>query len=246
MPTIDIAKHAGGAPYKPTDTTNSVGIGYDSTEGTIKVNDNGTVVEMVSLESAQTLANKTLTSPVINSPVTTANVGAKNGATVSVVELGDGIMHQTVFTLTALPLTLADVTVGAGVKIYDFPEGVITIMGASGSVAETTTSALASTLNASVTYNWGVGTVTQANGTLATTEQDIVPTTNGTASATINVAGAASPAARTAAPAQFNGNTTPIDAYFNVGIAGATDIDGDATVTFTGTITITWMFNGNA
>jgi hypothetical protein len=189
----------------------------------------------------------TLTTPVITDPTmtTATHIGAKSGSTVSVVEKGNDVMHQTVFTLTALPLTLADATQGAGVKIYDFPEGVITILGASGSVAETTTSTLASTLNTGVTYNWGVGTTTQASATLATTEQDILPVTNGTASATINVAAAASTAVRTAAPANFDGHTTAKSAFFNVGVAGATDIDGDATTTWTGTITVTWLFNGD-
>jgi hypothetical protein len=176
---------------------------------------------------------------------TGVNNGAKAGATVSVTEYGNGILHQTEFVLTALPLTLADATVGAGVKIYDFPEGVITILGAKGSVAETTTSVLASTLNAGVTYNWGVGTTTQASATLATTEQDIIPVTNGTASATINVAGAASKAVRTAAPVQFDGSATAKDAFFNVAIALNTDIDADATTTWTGTLTITWLFHGD-
>lgn len=209
---------------------------------------NGSVV---GTSATQTLTNKTLTTgttltaPVLNAPVTTTNIGAKNGATVTVVEKGEGIIHQTVFTLTALPLTLADLTVGAGVKIYDFPEGQITILGASASVAETTTSVLADTLNTGVTYNWGVGTTTQASATLATTEQDIVPVTNGTASSTINVAGAASGAVRAAAPVNFDGTGTAKDAFFNVAIATATDIDADATTTWTGTITITWMFNGD-
>lgn len=179
---------------------------------------------------------------------TALNIGASNGATVSAAEYGfGGFLHQTVLTLTALPLTLADSdgANGAGVKIYDFPAGQITILGATGSVAETTTSTLASTLNASKTYNWGVGTTTQASATLATTEQDIIPTTNGTSSATINVAGAASGGVRTAAPAQFDGTATAIDAYFNVGIAADADIDGAATTTWTGTITITWLFNGD-
>ena len=182
----------------------------------------------------------------LRDPATTAtNVGAKNGATVSVVEYGNGLFHQTVFTLTALPLTLRDTEQGQGVKIYDFPEGGITILGASGSVAETTTSILADTLNTGVTYNWGVGTTTQANGALATTEQDILPTTNGTASATINVAGAVSRSGRTADAANFNGTGTPIDAFFNVGLATADDIDANATTTYTGTLTITWLFNGD-
>lgn len=175
-------------------------------------------------------------------PTTTRNTGTTNGATVSAVEYGDGITHQTVITLAATPLTLRDVEQGQGVKIYDFPAGGITILGATGTVRETTTSALATTLNAGVTYNWGIGTTTQANGTLATTEQDIIPSTNGTASATIDVEAAASNGARIADAANFNGTSTAIDAFFNVGIATATDIDGDATTTWNGTINITWLF----
>jgi len=178
-------------------------------------------------------------------PITSRNVGTVNGATVTVIEYGNGIIHQSVFTLAATPLTLRNAEQGLGVKIYDFPEGQITILGATGTVRETTTSILADTLNTGVTYNWGVGTVTQANGALATTEQNIIATTNGTASATINVEAAASNSAQTTAPANFNGNTTAIDAFFNVGIATADDIDGDATTTWNGTVTITWLFNGN-
>jgi hypothetical protein len=177
--------------------------------------------------------------------LTTRNVGTVTGTGISVVERGDGILHQSVFTFSSFALTLLDVDVGEGVKFYDFPVGQITILGSSGSVAETTTSALATTLNASVTYNWGVGTTTQASGTLATTEQNIINSTNGTASATINTAGAASSSSQTIAALVLNGKSTAVDAFFNVGIAVATDIDGDATTTWTGTITITWLLNDN-
>jgi len=171
---------------------------------------------------------------------------ASNGGTVTVVEDRVlGVLFKTVFTLTAMPLTLTDAAAGGGTKIYDFPEGAINILGAAGSVALKTTSTLASTLNAGATYNWGVGTTTQANGTLATTEQDILPTTNGTASATINVAGATSNGARVTTNAAFDGTGTAKDAFFNVGIATGSDIDGDATVTVTGTITIFWMYFGD-
>jgi len=177
---------------------------------------------------------------------TALNVGALasvTGLTVSEKGLG-GFLHQTTFTLKDVPVTLLDAQNGKGTKFYDFPTGMVTILGSSGSVTEKTTSTLASTLNTGVTYNWGVGTATQANGTLATTEQDILPTTNGTASATINVAGAASVGSRTAAPAGFNGNSSAKSAYFNVGVATATDIDGDATTLWNGTITILWAFTG--
>lgn len=152
--------------------------------------------------------------------------------------------HRTLFIFTAMPLTLLDSQNGNGVQIYTFPLGGITIISAMGSVAETTTSTLASTLNASAVCNYGVGTTIQANGTLATTEQDLLTTTNVTASATINVAGAAAVGMRTAAPAGFNGNSAAKAAFFNVGVATATDIDGDATTLWTGSIVLKWLFVG--
>lgn len=184
---------------------------------------------------------------VLDANAVTNGAVANNGGTVTVVERGGiaGGVRQTTFTLVNLPLTLADATTGAGTKIYDFPEGVINILSAAGSITETTTSVLASTLNTGVTYNWGVGTVTQSNGTLATTEQDILPTTDGTASATINVAGAASSGARVLTGAYFDGTGTAKDAFLNIGVAGATDIDGDATVLINGTITIWWQLFGD-
>lgn len=177
----------------------------------------------------------------------TTNVGtvSSNTGTVTLVERGNGLVHQTIFTLTAMPLALADAAQGGGTKIYTFPEGAITVLGAVGSVAETTTSAILTTLNGGVTYNYGLGTVTQANGTLATTEQDILSTTNGVSSTVINVAAAAAVGVRTAAPANFDGHTTAKAAFFNCGIAAAGDIDGDATTTWTGTLTVTWMFCGD-
>ena len=175
---------------------------------------------------------------------TTEAVGAKNGSTVTATEYGIGPVHQTLLTLAATPLTMTDAAQGAGVKIYDFPEGRILVLGATGTMAFTTTSTLASTLNASVTANWGVGTVVQVNGTLATTEQNLIPTTNCTASATINVAGSTT-SAPLAVSAQFEGTTTPVDAYLNIGVATSTDIDGDATVTATGTVNLTWIKLGD-
>jgi hypothetical protein len=179
--------------------------------------------------------------------LTTKNIGASSAATVTALERGSAQVHQTVLTLAAFPITVVDANVGGGAQIYDFPEGRILVLGALASLAFTTTSVLASTLNASKTINYGVGTVvtaSQASGTLATTEQNIVPTTNATSSATINVAGAAANGALAAA-AQFDGTSTAVDAYLNVGVAGATDIDGDATVTVDGTIIITWVWLGD-
>ena len=174
-----------------------------------------------------------------------ANQGAKNGSTVAVQEYGNGVVNRTVFAFTATPITMADVTQGGGVKIYDFPAGRILIMGATGSIAVTTTSTLASTLNTGVTCNWGIGSVVQASATLATTEQNFLNVAAFTASATINVAGAAAPGSGIAVLTSLDGTSTAVDAYLNLAVAGATDIDGDATVTVTGTATLLWINLGD-
>lgn len=170
--------------------------------------------------------------------------GMPNGATVTAAETGVGTVHQTVLTLTATPVTMRDTEQGGGVKIYDFPEGRIAFLGAVASIAVTTTSVLADTLNAGVTCNYGVGSTTQASATLATTEQDIVQVAAFTSSATINVAGAVAKAA--GAATALDGTTTPIDAYLNLAVAGATDIDANATVTVSGTVTLNWINLGDA
>lgn len=160
---------------------------------------------------------------------------------VSVVENGDGTFHQSVFTLTALPITMRDTQQGGGVKIYDFPLGRIQRMGATGTIAVTTTSVLADTLNTGVTCNWGVGSTTQASATVATTEQDFVNVAAFTASATIAVAGASAAGVGAAVLASLDGTSTAVDAFLNLAVALNTDIDADATVTVTGTVKITWV-----
>lgn len=160
---------------------------------------------------------------------------------VTVAEYGDATFHQSVFTLTALPVTMRDTQQGGGVKIYDFPLGRIFRLGATGSIAVTTTSILADTLNTGVTCNWGVGSTTQASATLATTEQDFVNVQAFTASATIDVAGAVSTGVGPSVLASLDGSSTAVDAYLNLAVAGATDIDADASVTVSGTIKITWI-----
>jgi hypothetical protein len=165
---------------------------------------------------------------------------------VSVVENGDGTFIQSVFTVTALPITMRDTEQGGGAQIYNFPLGRITTLGATATIGVTTTSELSSTLNTGVTCNYGVGTVTQANATVATTEQDIVNVTAFTASATINVAGADAAGVGVGVLASLDGSSTAKDAFLNLAVAGATDIDADATVTVTGTVTISWINQTNS
>lgn len=159
---------------------------------------------------------------------------------VTATEKGNGFVNQTLLTLRALPITMRDTEQGGGAKIYTFPAGRIFRLGGVASIAVTTTSAVASTLNASKTCNWGVGSTTQANATVETTEQDLINVAAFTSSATINVASAAATGVGAAVLAALDGSSSPIDAYLNLAVAGATDIDGDATVTVTGSVLLTW------
>jgi hypothetical protein len=164
---------------------------------------------------------------------------------VSVEEKGDGVYIQSVFTITALPITMRDTEQGGGAQIYNFPLGRITTLGATATIAVTTTSTLASTLNAGSTCNYGVGTVTQSQDTVATTEQDIVNVAAFTSSATIDVAGADATGVGVGVLASLDGTSTAKDAFINLAVAEATDIDADATVTVTGTVTISWINQTN-
>lgn len=182
-------------------------------------------------------------------PVNSYNAGTVAAATVTAVETGAGNFHTTVLTLTGLAMAISDVHVGGGTKIYTFPEGNITVLNATASVTETTTSTIASTLKATKTLSVGVGSVqttTQDSGTLVTTEQDIVNAFSAVSSTTINTPGTGGTGKITATTLlRYDGTATPQAVYLNCGIPTATDIDADATSTWSGTVTITWVSGGD-
>lgn len=167
------------------------------------------------------------------------SVPAAVAQNVSARETGSATMRSTVLTLTRLPLTVRDTEQGGGVKIYTFPLGKLVRLGASATLSIATTSALASTLNSGVSCRAGVGTTTQANATLATTEQDIVQVTTWTSGTTIDVPVTAFRCDGAASVTALD-MTTTADAYLNISVPGATDIDADATVSISGTIIINW------
>lgn len=165
-------------------------------------------------------------------------------ATVVAAESGFGPMRRTRLTLTDLAQAVVNGTEYQGTKIYTFPEGRIQIHGVVSSLAQKTTSVIASTLNASVTGSLALGSVTASATTLATTMVDLAPATAFTSSATINVAGTAvNPVL--AAPAQFDGHTTALAMFLNSAYATTTDVDADATQTWTGWVDITWSWLGD-
>lgn len=155
-----------------------------------------------------------------------------------------GPFCQTTLTLNNVPQAVVNGTEYQGTKIYDFPAGRISILGVTATLQQKTTSALASTLNASSTGAISLGTVTASATTLASTMVNLLPSTAFTSSATVNVAGTAVSNALAAA-AQFDGTTTPVDVFLNTAYATTTDVDGNATQTISGTVVITWVQLGD-
>lgn len=199
---------------------------------------------MVATIQAYQAVNADVCSPVtttIGTPCSAGCAGAVQDASVATAEYGTDHIHTTVLTLTNTPVTVRDTEQGGGVKIYTFPKGKLIRLGAVSNLTITTTSAIASTLNSGVTGNHGVGSTTQASATLATTEQDFVQVTNFTSSTTIDVAPAAVKAYGVPSVTLLDGSTTPISLFMNVAVAGAGDIDADATVVVNGTVTVHWI-----
>jgi len=174
----------------------------------------------------------------------TTVLGAASVSSVAAKHVAFGPFIQTTLTLTDVAQDVVNGTEYQGTKIFDFPAGRLLIHGVTATLQQTTTSALASTLNASSTGAIGLGTATASATTLATTMVDLLPSTAFTSSATINVAGTAVSAAL-AASAQFDGTATAKDVYLNTAYATTTDVDADATQTISGTVVITWTNLGD-
>jgi hypothetical protein len=155
-----------------------------------------------------------------------------------------GPFRQLTFTLDNVPQAVVNGTEYQGTQLYTFPEGRIYVLGCTATLQQKTTSALASTLNASSTGAISLGTATASSTTLATTMVDLLPSTAFTSSATINVAGTAVTAAL-AAGAQFDGTATAKAIFLNTAYATTTDVDADATQTISGTIRLTYVFLGD-
>ncbi len=165
--------------------------------------------------------------------------GAKNGAAVSVVEQGNGVVHKTILTLTALSISMTDATTAGchgSHKLYDFPAGNIAILGAT---CNLTTAAGVGGISDTAAL---VGSVGTGDATLTSTEANIIPSTSGTLSGGNGTLKGASTAGAT-----LDGTTTTgaaIDAYLNIAVpdAGST---GNDTLTVSGTITISWINLGD-
>lgn len=172
--------------------------------------------------------------------LTELGIGAKAGTNVTVVEQSSP-PHKTILTLTAQSITMTDATTAGchgSQKLYDFPAGNIVILGAITDLA-ITAGAGGITDTASVVGSIGTVAISTDNGTLTSTEANIVPSTAATLTS-----GVGAMAGESTTLAAFDGTATAVDAYLNLAIPDAGS-SADDTLSVTGTVTLFWINLGD-
>lgn len=163
--------------------------------------------------------------------------GAKNGVGVSVSEKSG--LHKTVLTLDAYSLTLTKngtSSAGGGAKIYDFPAGLIKVIGATSNLD-------VSNAGGDGSFLMSLGSVAaDTGGTLTGTEADITPSTAATVTSGVGTCKMKSSGTVPAA-APFDGTTTALDLILNAALNA--DATGKETLVINGTITVVWVNLGD-
>jgi hypothetical protein len=160
------------------------------------------------------------------------------------LNVSHSLIQQVTFNLVDVGQTLPNTGQYIGTKLFTFPAGRINVLGCVATLQEKTTSAILGTLNAGKTGAVSLGTTVAASTTLDSTQADLLPSTAWTSGATINVGGTAVSAALAVA-AQFDGTTTAKELWLNSAVVTDGDLDADATITWTGTITLTYLNLGD-
>ena len=155
------------------------------------------------------------------------------------VTTGSGGTYRTVFTLTAMAITVTDALAYASQKLFGFAAGKIRIKGGTSSLAFAVTSARAGTINDSAAMDWALGTAAASSVTLATTMVDVIAKQDQTLDG-VDAAYTTAQAADVAAAATHDGTSSAIDIFLNVSFPTGTEIDADGTLAVTGTITVLW------
>jgi hypothetical protein len=184
-----------------------------------------------------------------NTGLAAAAQGVAAGAGVAAREdrVAGGVTRQVTLTLVNTPVPLVDeagVVAYGGLKVFDFPAGLLRFEGAIMDLALTLS-------DVGVDDDWngdiGLGTATASNNnSLSGTEQDLIPTT-ATPQATSGATTGDGESTSTEAGVVFDGTGTAKDCYLNILVDDADhDVDGDATdIIVNGTITITYTLLGD-
>lgn len=169
--------------------------------------------------------------------------------TVTAYEFGDKFARKTVLECLDLAISITDdaaVAQYGGVKVYDFPVGLLNVTGVK------VKGILTAGVTGTVIDNWdgdvALGTITASTGaTLVSTEANIMPSAAVSAGASdkLGVVDTHSIAAALTEAAQrvLDGTATAIDMFLNF-VIDDDDTHGASTALFTGTIEINWEMLG--
>lgn len=169
------------------------------------------------------------------------------GGSVKAQDIGHGRYRSLKLTLDQLHVAIVDeagVVAYGGKKIYDFAQGLLKFDTATSNLTATKVSVSNTEIIAAWDGDYGLGTVTASNNaTLATTEQNILPTT-ATPQA---VAGATTAKGQNTAAAFIDGTATAVDLYLNQLIDDSDHNVGTthAWIKFSGTIIINYVDGGD-
>lgn len=158
------------------------------------------------------------------------------------VTTGQGGSFRTVFTFSAMQIAVTDTLAYASQKIFDFAAGKVRVKGGTATLAFavlTARTAGTGTINDSAAMDWAVGTVAASSITLASTMVNVIAKVDHTLDG-VAAAYTAPIAADVVAAATFDGTSSAVDVFLNVGFPTNTEIDNDGTLAVTGTITLFW------
>lgn len=187
---------------------------------------------------------KVLDSGGANATGTVGAVVSGVASTVTVGETGQGNFRTTTFTLTAMPVTVANTT-GASFgsqQLYDFPAGRVLVLGVT---AYFGTIDWNGQITATGSGDYSLGTTATSDATLDSTDVDLLPS-SAMLDPFVSGVGRSNAGTALAASAQFDGTATAKDLFLNVIVddADVGDTDTDI-ILFSGTIVVTWVQLGD-
>ena len=178
----------------------------------------------------------------------TVGAGAKNGATVTVAETGNEVIHKSLLTLVNTVVNITDdvgVVAYGSVKLYDFPAGAIQVLGG---VIDLTATVSGNGIDDDYNGDYSLGSVAAGNtNTLSSTEVDIFPTTASTVASGGVAKMEASGATLVAASIDGTAVNSEVDMYLNIIVDdGDQDVNSNASdLLCNGTIAVHWINLGD-
>lgn len=185
---------------------------------------------------------------------TSVNVGAINSASSGYViadELGNSVLHQTLLSFQALPVTTGNTTgISFGSKrVYDFPGGLLWVPSVTAYfnlITFNTVAGVSGDIGGGGSGDYSLGTTPADDGTLTAADVDLLPS-SAMLDPFVAGVGSSNAGSKLAAAAFFDGTSSAKSMYLNCLIddADVSDAASGDNVYFTGWVRATWIWLGD-